>query len=396
MPGRCRGVGLLHLPILVDRAELPSDVVAAVERYKFWGSSGKANLALSGLPEFTRLARRPPRRVLKIRPFRGAFSISPSVDYLVASVRRRKTWRVLAPSVHLNRDPVDDRSRNGAAGKHVMSVFVQYAPYDLNGGWTLAEARGVRRRRRQHDCALCAKHQIADHRATGAHARRHPADHGDSPRETFFAVSSRCISSFCGRPRSGQLPHAHSRILAMRRGHASGGGITAASGPARGFFFSGRRRMTTSYDAIVIGAGATAPCCRAGQSRFACFRTRRADGRTRRAPSSLRQDVRAVPADAGRPCHRQSRAGSGSLSPLTAPAGSVSVARCPAIPLVPRGMSFASLNARRLTWPASTSGRIPRRAVSAAPPGHRQRRRSATSCRCLGSVESFARWVAPT
>jgi phytoene dehydrogenase-like protein len=122
---------------LVDRAELPSDVVTAVERYKFRGSSGKVNLALSGLPEFTCLAKNDP--ALKIRAARGAFSISPSVEYLerayddakYGEFSRHPYMDIVIPSMI---DP-------GMAppGKHVMSVFVQYAPYDLNGGWTDAK-----------------------------------------------------------------------------------------------------------------------------------------------------------------------------------------------------------------------------------------------------------------
>ena len=46
-----------------------------MERYKFRGSSGKVNLALSGLPEFTCLPGVGAHH-------RGAFSISPSVEYL--------------------------------------------------------------------------------------------------------------------------------------------------------------------------------------------------------------------------------------------------------------------------------------------------------------------------
>src|SRR5690349_9547020 len=60
---------------LVERKELPGDLVEEVERYKFRGSSGKVNLALSGLPEFTCLPGVGPHH-------RGAFSISPSVEYL--------------------------------------------------------------------------------------------------------------------------------------------------------------------------------------------------------------------------------------------------------------------------------------------------------------------------
>src|SRR5689334_4465381 len=120
---------------LVDRRELPDDVVSDVERYKFRGSSGKVNLALSGLPRFTCLDRIGDEALIT-RAARGAFSISPSVEYLerayddakYGEFSRHPYMDIVIPSMI---DP-------GMAppGKHVMSIFVQYAPYNVNGGWT--------------------------------------------------------------------------------------------------------------------------------------------------------------------------------------------------------------------------------------------------------------------
>jgi phytoene dehydrogenase-like protein len=117
---------------LVDRKELPDDLVEGVERYKFRGSSGKVNLALSGLPNLTCMPGVGPH-------LRGAISISPSVEYLerayddakYGEFSRHPYMDIVIPSMI---DP-------GMAppGKHVMSIFVQYAPYHLNGGWTDAK-----------------------------------------------------------------------------------------------------------------------------------------------------------------------------------------------------------------------------------------------------------------
>jgi phytoene dehydrogenase-like protein len=113
---------------LVDPRELPEDLVEGVRRYRFRGSSGKVNLALDGLPSFTCMPGPGPH-------LRGAFSISPSVEYLerayddakYGEFSRRPYMDIVIPSMI---DP-------GMAppGKHVMSIFVQYAPYHLNGGW---------------------------------------------------------------------------------------------------------------------------------------------------------------------------------------------------------------------------------------------------------------------
>ena len=117
---------------LVDPKGLPEDLVEGVRRYKFRGSSGKVNLALSGLPDFTCLPGKGPH-------LRGAISVSPSLEYLerayddakYGAFSRHPYMDCILPSMI---DP-------GMAppGQHVMSVFVQYAPYTLQGGWNDAQ-----------------------------------------------------------------------------------------------------------------------------------------------------------------------------------------------------------------------------------------------------------------
>ena len=117
---------------LVPPNDLPDDLVETVRRYKFRGSSGKVNLALSGLPDFTCMPG-------VGRHLRGAMSISPSLEYLerayddakYGNFSRNPYMDIVIPSMI---DP-------GMAppGKHVMSIFVQYAPYDLKGGWNDAQ-----------------------------------------------------------------------------------------------------------------------------------------------------------------------------------------------------------------------------------------------------------------
>jgi phytoene dehydrogenase-like protein len=114
---------------MIDERELPAELKDSLRRYRYRGSSGKVNLALDGLPEFACMPGYGPH-------LRGAFSISPSLDYLeraydeakYGEFSRHPYMDVVIPSMI---DP-------GMAppGKHVLSVFVQYAPYALNGGWT--------------------------------------------------------------------------------------------------------------------------------------------------------------------------------------------------------------------------------------------------------------------
>jgi len=113
---------------LLDPKSLPADLVDGVRRYKFRGSSGKVNLALSGLPDFSCLPGKGPH-------LRGAVSISPSIDYLERAYDDAKYGEF---SEHPYMDIVlPSMIDPGMAppGKHVMSIFVQYAPYALNGGW---------------------------------------------------------------------------------------------------------------------------------------------------------------------------------------------------------------------------------------------------------------------
>ena len=72
----------------------------------------------------------------RARICRGAISISPSVEYLerayddakYGEFSRRPYMDIIMPSMI---DPA-----MAPPGKHVMSIFAQYAPYRLNGGWT--------------------------------------------------------------------------------------------------------------------------------------------------------------------------------------------------------------------------------------------------------------------
>src|SRR3989442_1401374 len=112
---------------MVGAENLPGDFVEDINRYKFRGSSGKVNLALDALPDFTCLPGAGPH-------LRGAISISPSVEYMERAYddakyghfSRRPYIDIVIPSLT---DP-----SVAPPGKHVLSCFVQYAPYKLAEG----------------------------------------------------------------------------------------------------------------------------------------------------------------------------------------------------------------------------------------------------------------------
>jgi phytoene dehydrogenase-like protein len=113
----------------LDPAELPPDFVDEVRRYKFRGSSGKVNLALDALPDFTCLPGPGPH-------LRGAVSISPGVDYMERAYDEAKYGEFSRrPYIDMVIPTLTDPSV-APPGKHVLSCFVQYAPYALaRGGW---------------------------------------------------------------------------------------------------------------------------------------------------------------------------------------------------------------------------------------------------------------------
>ena len=102
-----------------------------VRRFKFRGSSGKVNLAVDRLPDFTCLPG-------EGEHLRGAISFSPSIDEMETAYDDAKYG-------HFSRKPYIDMiiptlvdPSMAPPGKHVISCFVQYAPYKLApelGSW---------------------------------------------------------------------------------------------------------------------------------------------------------------------------------------------------------------------------------------------------------------------
>jgi phytoene dehydrogenase-like protein len=113
---------------MIGAEHLPGDFVEDIQRYKFRGSSGKVNLALDALPEFTCLPG-------KGAHLRGAISISPSVAYMEKAYDEAKYGHFSSrPYMDVVIPTLTDPSI-APPGKHVLSCFVQYAPYNLKGNW---------------------------------------------------------------------------------------------------------------------------------------------------------------------------------------------------------------------------------------------------------------------
>ena len=120
---------------LVEPDELPSDLISSIRKFDVRGSSGKVNLALDALPDLACM-QGSSQFGMKARALAGAISISPSVDYIERAYDAAKYGEIpQRPFIDAIIPSVIDPDM-APPGKHVMSCFVQYAPYHLNGGWT--------------------------------------------------------------------------------------------------------------------------------------------------------------------------------------------------------------------------------------------------------------------
>lgn len=112
---------------MMDARHLAPEFLRQVNHFKIRGSSAKVNLALDALPNFTALPGEGPH-------LSGAISISPNFDYIerayddakYGDYSRRPYMDIIIPSTL---DP-----SMAPPKKHVMSIFVQYAPYHLKTG----------------------------------------------------------------------------------------------------------------------------------------------------------------------------------------------------------------------------------------------------------------------
>jgi phytoene dehydrogenase-like protein len=116
---------------LVEPGSLDAGFEEELRRFKFRGSSGKVNLAVDRLPDFRCLPG--PGEHL-----RGAISFSPSLDEMEEAYDDAKYNRFSRrPYIDMIIPTLVDPAM-APPGKHVISCFVQYAPYKLDpelGTW---------------------------------------------------------------------------------------------------------------------------------------------------------------------------------------------------------------------------------------------------------------------
>ena len=113
---------------LVDPTDLDPDFLSKVRGYRSKGAAAKINLALDRLPTFTALKGAGTRRLA------GRIHIGPDIDYLERAFDAAKYGQFSpAPYMDIAIPTLTDPTL-APEGKHVMSVYVQFAPYDLKEG----------------------------------------------------------------------------------------------------------------------------------------------------------------------------------------------------------------------------------------------------------------------
>ena len=120
---------LLHL---LGARHLEAEFARRIQHVRTAGNAAKLHLALSDAPQFRGVA---PAQL------GDRLLIAPDLEYIERAFNPAKygefsaqpVFEITVPSLH-------DQSL-APAGRHVLSAIVQYAPYELNGGWASGKAR---------------------------------------------------------------------------------------------------------------------------------------------------------------------------------------------------------------------------------------------------------------
>ncbi|HEX2240467.1 MAG TPA: NAD(P)/FAD-dependent oxidoreductase [Actinomycetota bacterium] len=117
---------------LVERGALPPEFVEDVQLIPTDGTVVKVNCALSGLPRFTDMNGTSPGP-----EHTATITVSPSIDYLEEGARAAAEGRAAEAMFCEAWIQTASEPELAPPGKHTLSIFAQYAPYQLaDGHWT--------------------------------------------------------------------------------------------------------------------------------------------------------------------------------------------------------------------------------------------------------------------
>ena len=172
---------------LVGAEHFDAGFVRRVDHLRSHGLAAKLHLALDDLPQFT---------ALPVAAHGARLLIAPSLQYVEHAYNHSKYREYSrAPALEITIPTVNDPAL-APSGKHVLSAIVQYAPYEVAGGWareraafteriidTLAlHAPGLRPLIRATELLTPADME-REFRVTGGHWH-----HADLALDQFFAV----------------------------------------------------------------------------------------------------------------------------------------------------------------------------------------------------------------
>ena len=143
--GRATGVVLgsgdeLHAPVVASNADpkvtflelteegaLPGEFVESIRRFRVEGTSCKINLACSSLPDFKCVPGTPGPQ------HRATMHICPSIDYVERAWDEAKYGQPSSRPLLEMTCPTQYDATLAPPGKHIIGIFLQYAPYTLRG-----------------------------------------------------------------------------------------------------------------------------------------------------------------------------------------------------------------------------------------------------------------------
>jgi phytoene dehydrogenase-like protein len=117
----------------VDPIELDPGFLTRIRNYRSPGTSAKMNVALSALPSFAGVG--------NASDLKGRVQIGPSIDYLERAFDASKYGEISEePYLDITFPSLHEPSL-APAGAHVMSIYVQFAPYKLANGTPWSERK---------------------------------------------------------------------------------------------------------------------------------------------------------------------------------------------------------------------------------------------------------------
>jgi phytoene dehydrogenase-like protein len=112
---------------MIGENNLSTEIGKEIKRFKMRGSSGKVNFALCGVPNFC-------KKREGLEYMKGDIAIVPNVDYVEKAYDQAKYGEFSEkPYINIVVPSLTDPTL-APPGKHVMSCFVQYAPFDIKEG----------------------------------------------------------------------------------------------------------------------------------------------------------------------------------------------------------------------------------------------------------------------